>query len=175
MMTPKKLERLREIAEGEAPFTKAALDGLGNRSEIRKQLQVELEKHIRAKEGMDGLLTRIQRVTQYNAARASAIAQTEKTRAVNGSRIGRIIGDYLDAYKQAKKAHKKRPEKPRVQWMHTNAAKEPRQSHIALNGEIREVGAEFLPGLKYPGDPDAPPSETIHCHCYVRQVRRRGT
>ena len=35
---------------------------------------------------------------------------------------------------------------------------------------LREVGEEFLPSLRYPGDPQAPPSQTIRCHCYLRRV-----
>lgn len=171
MMTARQLDELRRIAEGESPFLKASLDGLSDRIEIRKRLQTEMEKHIRAKEGFDGLLDRIQKVTKYNASRAAAIAQTEKTRAVNGSRVGQAIREYLEEYGKARRQHRKRPALPRFQWVHTNAAKEPRQAHIGLSGSIRAVGDEFLPGLKYPGDPDAPPSETIHCHCYVRRVK----
>lgn len=171
MMTARRLEALRQAAQTEPPMTRVALEGLGDAEEIRRQLQTELEKHFRAKEGFDGLLTRIQNVTQSSASRAARIAQTEKTRAVNGSRVGKAIGEYLAEYEDAKKRHAKRPELPRFQWVHTNAAREPRHRHIALSGTVREVGSEFLPGLKYPGDPDAPPSETINCHCYVRRVK----
>lgn len=171
MMTAGQLDELRRIAEGESPFLKASLEGLADRVEIRKRLQTELEKHIRSKEGFNGLLDRIQKVTQYNAGRAAAIAQTEKTRAVNGSRVGKAIREYLDQYDKAKKQHRKRPALPRFQWVHTGAAKEPREAHIAISGEVRAVGEEFLPGLKFPGDPDAPPSQTIYCHCYVRRVK----
>lgn len=173
MMTAKRLESLKSLAEGEPPMVKAALDGLGNRETVRKALQVELEKHLRAKEGMNGLLSRIQKVTHYNASRAARIAQTEKTRAVNGSRVGQAIGEYLEEYEKARSQHRKRPELPLFQWVHTNAAREPRHSHIRISGDIRPVGEEFLPNLRYPGDPDAPASETINCHCYIRKVRRK--
>lgn len=171
MMTASRLEALRRVAEGEPPMTKVALDGLNDPEGIRRQLQAELERHIKAKEGFSGLMERIQKVTAANASRAARIAQTEKTRAVNGSRVGKAIGEYLEAYEHARQRHQKRPELPRFQWVHTNAAREPRHSHIALSGTVREVGSEFLPGLKYPGDPDAPASETINCHCYVRRIR----
>lgn len=172
MMTAKHLDALRRMASDEPPMTRAALDGLGDKEAVRKMLQVELEKHLRAKEGVNGLLSRIQKVTHYNASRASRIAQTEKTRAVNGSRVSQAIGEYLDAYEKASAQHRKRPELPLFQWVHTNAAREPRHGHIAISGDIRPVGEEFLPRLRYPGDPDAPASETINCHCYVRRVRR---
>lgn len=171
MMTEKRLEALRQMAQGEPPMTKVSLDGLGDRESIRRSLEVELEKHLRAKEGLDGLMGRIQKVTHFNASRAARIAQTEKTRAVNGSRVAQLINEYLPEYEKARRQHRKRPEPPRVQWIHTNAAKEPRRSHIHLSGTVKALGEEFLPGLKYPGDPDAPASETINCHCYVRRVR----
>lgn len=172
MMTADKLQELQRIAQGEPPMLKVALDGLGDKAAIRKALQVELEKSLRGKESLSDLMGRISKVTKANAARAARIAQTEKTRAVNGSRVGRALEEYLEAYEKAKAQHRKRPELPVFQWVHTNLAKEPRHSHIALSGETRPAGEDFLPGLKYPGDPDAPASETINCHCYVRRVRR---
>jgi HK97 family phage portal protein len=42
-----------------------------------------------------------------------------------------------------------------------------RPSHIAIHLKIREIGEEFLPRLKYPYDPDAPPKEVINCGCTV--------
>ena len=43
-----------------------------------------------------------------------------------------------------------------------------RDTHIALNGKKALQGEPF-PGslLKYPGDPAAPASETINCHCVL--------
>lgn len=171
-MTAARLERLEQIAKGEPPLLRVSLDSLANEDAIRTQLQTEFSKSLRAKEGFSGLIGRIQKVTTMSASRAARIAQTEKTRAANGGRYGDIIREYLDKYNTARKNHKKRPEKPKVQWIHTDAAVEPRSSHIALSGQVREIGDEFLPGLHYPGDPEAQPRETINCHCYIRRVRR---
>ena len=168
------LKWLEAIAKGELPMTKVALDGLSNASEIRRLLNAELEKHIRAKESMADFVKRIQRVGKFQAAKALAIAQTEKTRAVNGGRYAAAIDEYLPQYEKAKKNHRKRPAKPRFQWVHTNAAKEPRRHHIDISGAVREIGEEFLPGVLYPGDPNAPARETIHCHCYIRRYGRRS-
>lgn len=166
------LRRLATIAAGEMPMTKVALTGLGNAQEIRRQLGAELEKHLRSKGSMADLVDRIKRVGAFQASRAQAIAQTEKTRAVNGSRYANAIDEYLAAYNRAKQGHRKRPQLPMFQWVHTNAAKEPRRNHINISGAVRAVGEEFLPGVLYPGDPNAPPSETIHCHCYIRRYTR---
>lgn len=171
MMTRKRLADLADLAETESPFTKMSLDNLGNVEVIRRQLLVEIEKHIRAKEGRDGLVQRIQRVTGATMNRARTAAQTERTRALNGTRVSKAIRDYLVEYDKAVKGHRARPALPVFQWVNPLAAKEPRHEHVAISGDKRPVGEEFLPGLRYPGDPNAPPEQTINCHCYVRGVR----
>lgn len=171
MMTRKKLADLADLAGQESPFTKMCLDNLSNEEIIRRQLQVEIEKHFRAKETASSLVERIRRVTGATMNRARTAAQTERTRALNGTRVSAAIRDYLDKYDKAVKDHRKRPELPVFQWVNPRTAKEPRHMHVAISGDKRPVGEEFLPSLRYPGDPNAPASQTINCHCYVRRVR----
>lgn len=170
MMTRKKLADLADLAEQESPFTKLSLDNLGNEEIIRRQLQVEIEKHFRAKEGVQGLADRIRDVADTTMNRAKTIAQTERTRALNGARVSEAIRQYLTEYDKAVKGHRKRPELPVLQWVNPLRAKEPRREHVRISGTKRPVGEEFLPGLHYPGDPNAPASQTVNCHCYVRRV-----
>lgn len=170
-MNRKRLNELARLAEQESPFTKLSLDNLGNPEIIRRQLQVEIEKHIRAKEASSGLVERIRKVAGVSLARAKATAQTEKTRALNGTRIAEAIRQYQKDYDKAVKGHRKRPELPKFQWINPRTAKEPRHEHVAISGSVRPVGEEFLPSLRYPGDPQAPASQTVNCHCYVRRVR----
>ena len=170
-MNRKRLNELARLAEQESPFTKLSLDNLGNPEIIRRQLQVEIEKHIRAKEASSGLVERIRKVAGISLARAKATAQTEKTRALNGTRIAEAIRQYQKDYDKAVKGHRKRPEFPKFQWINPRTAKEPRHEHVAISGNVRPVGEEFLPSLRYPGDPQAPASQTVNCHCYVRRVR----
>lgn len=169
-MTRRKLENLADLAEAESPFTKLSLDNLGNEQLIRRQLQAEINKHIRAKEGSSGLADRIQRVMRGNINRAKTIAQTERTRALNGSRVSDAVRQYLADYDKAVKGHRKRPDLPVFQWVNPLRAREPRHMHVAISGSKRPVGEEFLPGLRYPGDPNAPASQTVNCHCYVRRA-----
>lgn len=169
-MTRRKLENLADLAEAESPFTKLSLDNLGNEQLIRRQLQAEINKHIRAKEGSSGLVDRIQRVMRGNINRAKTIAQTERTRALNGARVSDAIRQYLADYDKAVKGHRKRPDLPVFQWVNPLRAREPRHMHVAISGSKRPVGEEFLPGLRYPGDPNAPASQTVNCHCYVRRA-----
>lgn len=170
-MNRKRLNELARLAEQESPFTQLSLDNLGNPEIIRRQLQVEIEKHIRAKEASSGLVERIRKVAGISLARAKATAQTEKTRVLNGTRIAEAIRQYQKDYDKAVKGHRKRPELPKFQWINPRTAKEPRHEHVAISGNVRPVGEEFLPSLRYPGDPQAPASQTVNCHCYVRRVR----
>jgi hypothetical protein len=169
-MNRKRLAELADLAVTETPFTKLSLDNLGNEEVIRRRLEVEFEKHLRAKDGVSGLTDRIQKVMGETLTRAKTIAQTERTRALNGTRVSEAIRQYLKDYDKAVQGHRKRPEVPVFQWVNPLRAKEPRHMHVAISGDRREVGEEFLPGLRYPGDPNAPPSETVNCHCYVRRA-----
>ena len=168
-MNRKRLAELAKLAEQETPFTKLSLDNLSNAEIIRRQLQVEIEKHFRAKEAASGLVERIRKVAGVTLARAKTTAQTEKTRALNGTRISEAIRQYQADYDKAVNGHRKRPELPKFQWVNPRTAKEPRHEHVAISGNVRPVGEEFLPSLRYPGDPQAPASQTVNCHCYVRR------
>ena len=172
MMTRKKLESLREMVTlTESPMARVSLDDLANPERIRKRLSTELELHIRSKKGMGDLVSRIQRAAQMDANRAKRIAVTEKTRTLNSARMQPAVEQYLKEYDKAVKGHRKRPELPVFQWVNPLRAKEPRKEHVRISGTKRPVGEEFLPGLHYPGDPNAPASQTVNCHCYVRRVR----
>lgn len=171
-MNRKRLAQIADLADTESPFTKLSLDNLGNEEIIRRQLQVEIEKHFRAKEAASGLVERIQRVMGATLNRAKTTAQTEHTRALNGTRISDAIRQYLTDYDKAVKGNQKRPDVPKFQWINPRTAKEPRHEHVAISGDVREAGEYFLPSLRYPGDPNAPASQTINCHCYIRRYTR---
>lgn len=172
MMTRRKLEALREmVALPESPMSRVSLDDLANPERIRKRLATEIEMNIRGKRGLDDLVARIQRTARMDANRAKRIAVTEKTRTMNSARMQPAIEQYLKEYDKAVKGHRKRPDPPRFQWVHTNAARDPRPRHIALSGTVRAIGEEFLPGVCFPGDPDGPAAEIINCHCYIRKAR----
>lgn len=40
-----------------------------------------------------------------------------------------------------------------------------RHSHMAVDGEVREMDEPFSNGLQYPGDPNGPAKEVIFCRC----------
>lgn len=166
------LDAMRREAEREPSMTRVALEDIGNPAGIRTQLQHAFEASLRGKESTEELIGRIQHVADMSRERAAMIAQTEKTRAANSQRIADAIREYQAAYDKAVKGHRKRPAAPVFQWINPRRAKEPRPHHVAISGSKRTVGESFLPGLRYPGDPQAPARETINCHCYVRRVGR---
>lgn len=44
-----------------------------------------------------------------------------------------------------------------------------RESHQAVDGEIRELNEKFSNGLKYPGDPSGGAAEVVNCRCALLQ------
>lgn len=169
------LQKLRRmLSETEPVMTSVALHDMSNPGSVRRQLQAEFEKSLRGKESSTKLIARLQKVADMSRARAATIAQTEKTRAVNSARMLDALDEYLKAYDKAVQGHRKRPERPQFQWINPRIAREPRHEHIAISGTVQPVGEDFLPGLRYPGDPQAPARQTINCHCYVRRVGGDG-
>lgn len=57
------------------------------------------------------------------------------------------------------------------EWDATMDAKT-RDSHVAVDGEIRELNEPFSNGLQYPGDPSGPAAEVINCRCALLQRAR---
>ena len=47
-----------------------------------------------------------------------------------------------------------------------------RESHIAVDGEIRELDEEFSNGLMFPGDPDGGAAEVVNCRCALLERAR---
>lgn len=175
MMTVHELREFYDEALSENPFSRASLNNLADAAAIRRQLDQELTSHLRAKEGIDKLVQRIQRVAGSAANRAKTIARTEKTRAQSAGRLKNILDPYFAAYDKAVRQHKKRPDRPWHEWVEPMVAKQPRHDHISLSGKKVPVGEEFGFGLRYPGDPAGGVEQVANCHCYTREVKRGGS
>jgi len=85
----------------------------------------------------------------YLAHRAARIVRTESVRAAN---YGVQIGAEAYEYETVK------------EWVAISDNRT-RHSHRALNGVQRELDEPFKEGLRFPGDPDAGPAETVNCRC----------
>lgn len=104
----------------------------------------------------------VSRYTQrYIKHRAEVIARTEALRAVHQGNE--------EAYRQAIAEEVVREEQLVRTWRTSVDGRE-RESHRKLNGEDRAWNEPWTTDdgtLRYPGDPQAPPSETINCRCAI--------
>lgn len=98
---------------------------------------------------------------RYIKYRAEVIGRTEALRSVHQGT--------LEMYRQAFEEGAMGESEVKHKWVSARD-KRTRDSHRSLNGLIRLTGQTF-PGsdgpLKYPGDPDAPASETVQCRCVL--------
>ncbi len=96
---------------------------------------------------------------RFLAFRARVIGRTEALRAVHSGTD--------EAYRQAIDEGMIQADQLERQWVTANDERV-RGSHMRLNGLIRGIDETF-PGeagvLRFPGDPLAPPAETVQCRC----------
>lgn len=59
------------------------------------------------------------------------------------------------------------------QWDSTLDART-RESHVAIDGQIREIDKPFSNGLMFPGDPRGGAAEVINCRCALLQRARKA-
>lgn len=142
------------LQENESPMSKIAYNNLGNNPAIRRRLQNELAQATVLGEGQRKLIERIRTVTGMSVSQARRVAQTERTRVQSQAR--------WQAGEEAMAAG--------VGVYNTWSARmiNSRDTHISLNGK-KAMQGEYFPGgvLRYPGDPTAPASEVINCHCVL--------
>lgn len=96
---------------------------------------------------------------ELEAYRARMIARTESNRAIN---FGADIAAKDSGFETTK------------EWVsvHDNRT---RHSHLLLDGVIIGMEESFKEGLKYPGDPNAPASETVNCRCHLEYRAKRDS
>ena len=105
---------------------------------------------------------------RYIAHRAEVIGRTEALRAVNQGNE--------EAYRQAIAAGEINADQLSREWR-TRLDNRERRTHRFLNGVTKGWGEPWVTengAIKYPGDPDAPASETIQCRCAIlTRIRQR--
>lgn len=105
------------------------------------------------REKLPDLTEELRRIFGSKDARALTIARTETGHAASGARF-----EQMKAVGIAKH-----------QWISSRDA-HVRESHEQLDGEIREIGQDFAPGLERPHDPDAPADQVVNCRCVALPV-----
>lgn len=121
------------------------------------KLSRTLAEGVGAGEGIAKLTDRVNAVyEEFPTYRAETIARTEATAANNRG--------FVEAYEQSGVANAK-------EWIATGDGKT-RDSHSAADGDVVGLEESFENGLKYPGDPAGPASETINCRCVLAPAFR---
>lgn len=126
---------------------------------LKKRIAAEVTRSIASGTGWKQMAKRLQNQTRIGYNRSVRIARTE------GHRIQCTAAD--DAAHDAKD----RGADIVKQWDATLDGLT-RESHVAVDGEIRELDEDFSNGLKFPGDPAGGAAEVINCRCaYLQRAR----
>lgn len=154
---PKRREIEILMQENESPFSKLAYENMGKNPVIRKRLQSELAQAAILGESQRKLIARIRKVTGQAEYQARRVAQTERTRVQSQAR--------WQVGKEAAEMGVRVVNEWSARMVNT------RDTHEKLNGTKKPQGEPFVTikgnKLRYPGDPAAPASEVINCHCVL--------
>lgn len=119
---------------------------------VQGQLNLSLNEGIEAGETVQQISDRVRNVYNVAGNRAKLIARTETTNAMNSA---------SQTYYQEVGVRKK-------QWL-TAGDERVRASHMAVNGEVVPITANFSNGVHVPGvGPD--PAEVVNCRCTILPV-----
>lgn len=145
------------LDDAQPVFSKIAYQHLGKNKVIRDALQSQMAQAAILGESQEKIIKRIQKVTGQAEYQARRVAQTERNRVQSQARA--------DAMHEAAQAGVIVTKKWSARMRNT------RDSHAALNGVEIPENEKFRTiwgnELRYPGDPEAPASEVINCHCVL--------
>lgn len=136
-------------------YTKRRYSQATDTKYVSKQVMREINGMLRAGEGTRKIAARLQKVYNFNRTSAFRTTRTETTRIESRGRF-----DTMDAAAKKGFVFKKI-------WRHSHASKDPRDWHVAMNGETRDLDKPFSNGLMMPGETGAPAEEVINCACYL--------
>lgn len=122
----------------------------------KQQIQSVATQAVLQGESIPNIATRLaSEVGDKNRKAAIRNARTMMTGVQNAGRV--------DSYKRAERMGIKLKQ----QWLATHDGRT-RHSHRMVDYEVQPVGEKFSNGCRFPGDPDAPPSEVYNCRCTLR-------
>lgn len=104
---------------------------------------------------------------------AQQLAGTTNIGFNNAVRIARTEGHRIQCQAGMDASYKAKEKGADVlkQWDATMDSRT-RESHVAVDGEIRELDEKFSNGLMFPGDPSGGAAEVINCRCALLQRAR---
>ena len=146
------------------------------------QLESKISKGLYTRLGEDVDLLKRKITAQVSRSIASGLTYAQTAKAVEGYtrigynravRIARTEGHRIQttATMDAMEAAKDRGADVVKQWDATLDDRT-RESHVAVDGEIRELKKPFSNGLMYPGDPSGGAAEVVNCRCALLQRAR---
>lgn len=103
-------------------------------------------------ESIDEIAKRVAKIANINRISATRTAATMVTTAQNAGR--------MNGYRRCQQMGMT----IKHCWI-SAIDKHTRASHMAINGQIVDIGEKFSNGLEYPGDPSGNPAEVYNCRC----------
>lgn len=146
------------------------------------QLESKISKGLYTRLGEDVSLLKKKITAQVSRSIATGMTYAQTAKALenytrigynNAIRIARTEGHRIQttASMDAMETAKEKGADVLKQWDSTLDDRT-RESHAAVDGEIRELDKPFSNGLDFPGDPDGRPEEVINCRCALLQRAR---
>lgn len=137
----------------DSKVSKGLYNALGvNVGNLKKAITREISRGIASALPYRDIARNLSNVTKAPYSRTKTITRTE------GHRIQQTSAA------DAQFAAKKKGADVVKQWDASLDART-RDSHAAIDGEIREIDDKFSNGLRFPGDPNGPAAEVINCRC----------
>lgn len=146
------------------------------------QLESKISKGLYTRLGEDVNLLKRKITAQVSRSIASGLTYAQTAKALEGYtrigynnaiRIARTEGHRIQttATMDAMEAAKERGADVVKQWDATLDDRT-RETHMAVDGQIRELDKRFSNGLMYPGDPSGGAAEVVNCRCALLQRAR---
>jgi SPP1 gp7 family putative phage head morphogenesis protein len=160
ILAPINQESMVRAVQLESKISKGLYTKLGEDvALLKKKITAEVSRGISTGMTFKQVATNIKNQSRVGYNKAIRIARTE------GHRV------QTTATMDAMEAAKEKGADVLKQWDSTLDGKT-RESHQAVDGEIRELDKPFSNGLMYPGDPSGGASEVVNCRCALLQRAR---